>query len=234
MSQYVHPEFGFFCPSPRLRRWLRLTLAAVAVGGIGLGVMATGHDTDADSAAAVAAADARAAAETSLPVSFTPVAAVAPRSSAAAGAQIAADKPSCLGDSASVDGKCAVEKPRKPRMVRVPGNRPVIASIPLGRTAAPHLGANEISTPAAGAASGRQADTSKTAQATTADAATAGSTEQAQKPAATKKKTAHNRRRDQYGYGGWREVRVDDGWSRGYGYGYGYGYSRGGYGRSFW
>jgi len=108
----------------------------------------------------------------------------------------------------------------------VPGNRPAIASIPLGRTAGPVLGAHETSSPAAG----RQADTSKTAQATTADATTAGSTEQAQKPATTKKKTAHNRRRDQNGYG--RDVRVADWWSRGYSYGYGY--SRGGYGRSFW
>jgi hypothetical protein len=225
MSQYVHPEFGFFCPSPGLRRWLRVALAAVAVGGIGLGVMATGRDSDADSVAAVAASDTRADAETSLPVSFTPVATVAPRSSAAAGAQTAADKPSCLGE-------CAGEKPRKPRMVRVPGNRPVIASIPLGRTAAPHVGASETST-AAGAASGRQAEAAKTAQAMATEAATAGSTEQAQKPA-TKKKTAHNRRRDQNGYG--REVRVADWWSRSYGYsyGYGYGYSRGGYGRSFW
>lgn len=231
MSQYVHPEFGFFCPSPGLRRWLRIALAAVALGGIGLAVMATGRDSDADSVAAVAAADVRAAPETSLPVTFTPVAAVAPRSSVAAGAQAAADKPSCLDTAASVDGKCAGEKPRKPRMVRVPGNRPVIASIPLGRTAAPLLGANETSTPAAGA--GRQADTSKMAQATTADATTTAPTEQAQKSAATtKKKTAHNRRRDQNGYG--REVRVADWWSRSYGYGNGYGYSRGGYGRSFW
>src|SRR5262245_22537779 len=225
MSQYVHPEFGFFCPSPGLRRWRRLLFAAVAVGGIAVGVMATGRDSDADSAAAVAAADTRTAAETTLPVTFTPVATVASRSSAAA-AQAAADKPSCLGDSASADGKCALEKPRKPRMVRV-GNRPAIASIPLGRTTAPLLGAHETSTPAAG----RQADTSKTAQATTADAATAGATGQAQKPAATtKKKTAHNRKRDQNGYG--RDVRVADWWSRSYSYGYGY--SRGGYGRSFW
>jgi hypothetical protein len=229
MSQYVHPEFGFFCPSPGLRRWLRVALATGAVGAIALGVMATGRDSDADSAAAVAAADAPAAAGASVPVSFTPVAVVAPRSSAAAGAQTAADKQPCVGDT-SVDGKCAGEKPRKPRMVRVPGNRPAIASIPLGRTA-PLASANDTSSPAAGAPSGRQADTSKTAQATTADAATAGSTEQAQKPAATtKKKTAHNRRRDQNGYG--REVRVADWWSRSYGYGYGY--SRGGYGRSYW
>jgi hypothetical protein len=225
MSQYVHPEFGFFCPSPGLRRWLRVALAAVAVGAIALGVMATGRDSDADSTAAVAAADAHAPAEPSVPVTFTPVATFAPRSSAAAAAQAAADKSSCLGDTAAAaDGKCAGEKPRKPRMVRVPGNRPAIASIPLGRTAAPLLGANETFNPAAG----RQPDTSKTAQATTADATTAGSTEQAQKPATTKKKTAHNRRRDQNGYG--RDVRVADWWSRSYGYGY----SRGGYGRSFW
>jgi hypothetical protein len=226
MSQYVHPEFGFFCPGPGLRRCLRVALAAVAVGGIALGVMATGRDSDADSAAAVvAAADARAATETGVPVSFAPVAVVAPRSSAAAGARTAADKSSCLDSAASADGKCAAEKPRKPRMVRV-GNRPAIASIPLGRTSGPHLGANDSS--AAGAASGRQADTSKAAPATTVDAATAGPTEQAQKPATHKKKTAHNRRRDQNGYG--RDVRVADWWSRGYGYGY----SRGGYGRSFW
>jgi hypothetical protein len=188
--------------------------------------MVTGRDSDTDSAAAVAAADAGAAAETSVPVNFTPVATFVPRSSAAAGAQAAADKPSCLGDAASVDGKCALEKPRKPRMVRV-GNRPAIASIPLGRTSGPHLGANDPS--ATGAASGRQPDTSKAAQAATADAATAGVTEQAQKPATThKKKTAHNRRRDQNG----RDVRVADWWSRSYSYGYGY--SRGGYGRSFW
>src|SRR5262245_16608625 len=187
MSQYVHPEFGFFCPSPGLRRWLRVALAAVAVGGVAVGVMATGRDSDADSAAAVAAADARAATETTLPVSFTPVATVASRSSAAAGAQTAADKPSCLVDAASADGKCAPGRPRKRRMARV-GNRPAIASIPLGRPTAPLLGANETS------GAGRQADTSKTAQATTADPASAGATEQAQKPAATtKKKTAHNR-----------------------------------------
>src|SRR5262245_45484690 len=123
MSQYVHPEFGFFCPSPGLRRWLRLAVAVVAVGGLAVGVMSTGRDSDADSTAAVAAADARVATEPTLPVTFTPVATVVSRSSAAAGAQAAADKPSCLGDTASADGKCALEKPRKPRMVRV-GNRP--------------------------------------------------------------------------------------------------------------
>src|SRR5262245_61215688 len=164
MSRHVHPEFGFFCPSPGLRRWLRIALAAVAMGGIGLAVMATGRDSDADGVAAVAGADVGAAPETRLPVTFTPVAAIASRSSVAAGAQAAADKSSCVGDAAaSGEGKCVLEKPRKPRMVRV-GNRPAIASIPLGRTTAPHLGANEVSGAAAGTANSRQADTSKAAQ----------------------------------------------------------------------
>ena len=32
-SQYVHPEFGFFCPTPRFRRRLRVALACLVVAG---------------------------------------------------------------------------------------------------------------------------------------------------------------------------------------------------------
>jgi hypothetical protein len=34
-SQYIHPEFGFFCPAPRLRRRLRVVLACLAMAGVG-------------------------------------------------------------------------------------------------------------------------------------------------------------------------------------------------------
>src|SRR5260370_10299682 len=36
-----HPEFGFFCPTPRLRRRLRVALACLVVAGVGAAVMAT-------------------------------------------------------------------------------------------------------------------------------------------------------------------------------------------------
>ena len=40
-SDYIHPEFGFFCPTPRLRRRLRVALACLVVAGVGAAVMAT-------------------------------------------------------------------------------------------------------------------------------------------------------------------------------------------------
>jgi hypothetical protein len=41
-DQYVHPEFGFFCPTPRLRRELRIAFVCIIFGAIGgaLGVVA--------------------------------------------------------------------------------------------------------------------------------------------------------------------------------------------------
>ena len=46
-DQYVHPEFGFFCPTPRLRRELRIAFVSVLFGAFGgaLGVVAlnVGH-----------------------------------------------------------------------------------------------------------------------------------------------------------------------------------------------
>jgi hypothetical protein len=240
MTQYVHPEFGIFCPAPRLRRWLRVALACVALAAIGFAMMATGDRPDAESALAAATADESPAVESSPAASVTPRASVAGMSTFA-GTQVGAEKTSCVGETwVYVDGKCAAAKPRKPRMVRVPVYRPAIASIPLGRNVAPIASVGE-SGAVAGTARNRQGDASKPAQVAPADSATAAAAEPAERPvAAPKRKTARNqnRRREQYGYGGWREVRVDDWWARG-----GYGsreryYSRGGYGqgsfRSFW
>src|SRR5260221_10832796 len=40
-SHYIHPEFGFFCPTPRFRRRLRVALACLVVAGIGAAMMGT-------------------------------------------------------------------------------------------------------------------------------------------------------------------------------------------------
>ncbi|MGA7487863.1 MAG: hypothetical protein WBW74_13120 [Xanthobacteraceae bacterium] len=232
MTQYVHPEFGLFCPTPRLRRWLRVALVLIAGGAGGLAVMASGHDPVAESALAVAAVDEDADVATR-PATIPAPSIVARSTRAAERALTDAGKPSCVGDTwVYLDGKCVAVKPRKPRMVRVPVYRPAIASIPLGRSA-PAM--TEGAKPVAGAAASRQGEGSKAAQAAPSNAATTAAAEPAEQPAATPKKarkTAHNRsrRHDPYGYDRWREVRVDDWYARAYAPRREY---RGGY-RSFW
>ena len=131
-SQYVHPEFGFLCPTPRFRRRLRLALACLAVAGIGAGVMAAPGGPKLD--AALTPVD-QASIGDSIPApSLTPF--VGTQRVVVQGAPAAADKPSCVGDTRS-ERDCGLVKPRKPRMVRVPTDRPAIAAVPLGRIAPP-------------------------------------------------------------------------------------------------
>ena len=131
-SQYVHPEFGFLCPTPRFRRRLRLALACLAVAGIGAGVLAAPGGPKLD--AALTPVD-QASIGDSIPApSLTPF--VGTQRAVVQGAPAAADKPSCVGDTRS-ERDCGLVKPRKPRMVRVPTDRPAIAAVPLGRIAPP-------------------------------------------------------------------------------------------------
>ena len=233
MTQYVHPEFGVLCPTPRLRRWLQVLFAGVAVGAIGVGFWATGHSPNPDSALAVAVVDDG----SSGGMSPGPVGDIATWSARGAqttnaqiaGPQAAADKPACTGDTwAYVDGKCVPGKPRKPRMVRVPTNRPAIAAIAIGRSPAPIAVINDTD-PATTRAS-RQSDPPQATPTATADATAAALAEPTPRaaPSRNKKKTAHNRRRDPYD--GWR---VADWYGRGYAP---RDYYRGGYGgsRNFW
>ena len=239
--QYVHPEFGVFCPTPRFRRWVRVALVGMVAGVIGLAVLGVGRSPDPDSVLAAARLDG--GLTDGAQVAPAPAAAIDPRTNFAGAAKITADKitaekPACPGETWSyVDGKCVASSPRKPRMVRVPTYRPAIAAVPLGRSAS-SAGNSGDSAPTS-APNSRQSEPSKTAQAAapaaSVDAAAAtGSTEPTQRAAAApKKKVAHSqRRRDPYG--AWREVRVDDWYARSYAP---RDYSRGGYGqgyRSFW
>lgn len=234
MTQYVHPEFGVLCPTPRLRRWLQVLFAGVAVGAIGLGFWATGHSPNPDSALAVAVVDDGSSGMSAGPIGDIaawsgPARGVQTTNAQIAGPQAAADKPSCPGDTwAYVDGKCVPGKPRKPRMVRVPTNRPAIAAIAIGRSPAPIAVINDPD-PATTRAS-RQSDAPQSTLTATADATAAAPAEPTPRaaPSRNKKKTAHNRRRDPYD--GWR---VADWYGRGYAP---RDYYRGGYGgsRNFW
>src|ERR1700746_3407307 len=77
-SYYIHPEFGFFCPTPRFRRRLRVALACLILAGIGAAVMTTADGPK--WAAPFTRADEASIAET------TPATSLAPTT---------ADKPSC-------------------------------------------------------------------------------------------------------------------------------------------
>jgi hypothetical protein len=235
-SDYIHPEFGFLCPTPRLRRRLRVALACLVVAGVGAAMM-----TAADRpkfAAPVTRADEASIAETTQATGLAPFAAVVSRLLIAAGAQATADKLSCVGDT-WIEGNCV--KLRKLRMVWVANHRPAIAAVALGRSAAPTTGGIDVALLAARTDS--QGDPARPGEAAIA---AANSTEPQNTIATPKNKKAQksargqNHRRDEYLYGApsWREVRVDDWAARGYVPRKG-DYQRGAYGRggftpNFW
>ena len=215
-SHYIHPEFGFFCPTPRFRRRLRVALACLVVAGVGAAVMATADGPKL--AAEVTRADEASIGETTPATSLAPLAAVVPRLPIVAGAQATADKPSCVGDTRT-EGNCVSVKLRKPRMVWVANDRPAIAAVALGRSAAPTTGSIDAALLAAH--TGSQGDPARPGEA----AVVAASSTQPQNAVATPKnkkaqKSARgqNHRRDQYRYGApsWREGRIDDWAARGY------------------
>jgi hypothetical protein len=219
-SQYVHPEFGFLCPTPRFRRRLRLALAGLVVAGLGAGVMAATDGSKPDAAAT--RVDAASLAGT-IPAASSAAssAAVGSRTAVVEGTQTATDKTSCVGDTQS-EANCFSVKPRKPRMVRVATDRPAIAAVALGRNAAPATGIVDATLPGAG-------HSSAMAKASEAEVAAASSTG-SEKSVATPKKAKRSAkrqapRRDPYWYGApsWREVEYQRG-----------GYGRGGFAPNFW
>jgi hypothetical protein len=237
-SHYIHPEFGFFCPTPRFRRRLRVALACLVVAGVGAAVMATADGPKLT--AVVTRANEASIAETTPATSLAPFAAAVLRLPVVAGAQTTADKPSCVGD-ARTEGNCVSVKLRKLRMVWVANNRPAIAAVALGHSAAPTTGSIDAALLAG--RTGSQGDPARPGEAAVA---AASSTEPQNAVATSKNKKAQksargqNHRRDQYRYGApsWREVRVDDWTARGYAprerdYQRG-AYGRGGFTPNFW
>jgi hypothetical protein len=193
-SHYIHPEFGFFCPTQRFRRMLRVPLACLVVAGVGAALMATADGPKL--AAAVTRADEASIAETVPATNLAPFAAVIPRLPIVAGAQTTADKPSCVGDTRT-EGNCVSVKLRKPRMVWVANDRPAIAAVALGRSAAPTTGSIDAALLAARI--GTQGDPARPGEAAVAAASSAvpqngGATPKNKK--AQKSARAQNHRRD--------------------------------------
>ena len=252
-AHYVHPEFGLLCPTPRLRRKLRLGLACLIFALIGGAVLrasnlppntnsssansSSANSPSANSSSAMTAAHSDEGAATSADAGRLPAATLATRPSLPAIAETGPVKNDCAHDStlhrtwAYLDGKCAGSIARKPRTVRVETDRPPIAAIAICRIAAPERVAEPASS-APSAPTGPLANPPKSAAA--APAAMAASTEPSPRPAASKtpRKTArsHQRRREPTGTDAvwWREVRAEDGGARGYGE---RDYGRGGFAR---
>src|SRR5512133_427362 len=141
--------------------------------------------------APVTPADEASIAETTPATSLAPFAAVVPRLPIVAGAQTTADKPSCVGDTRT-EGNCVSVKLRKPRMVWVANNRPAIAAVALGRSAAPTTGSIDAALLAA--RTGSQGDPPRPGEAAVA---AASSTEPQNAVATPKNKKAQKSARGQ-------------------------------------
>jgi hypothetical protein len=237
-AHYVHPEFGLLCPTPRLRRKLRLGVACLIFALIGGAVLrASNMPPSVNSSSAITAAHRDEGVATSADAGRRPAATLATRPSLPAIAQTGPVKNNCAHDStlhrawAYLGGKCDGSIARKPRTARVETDRPPIAAIAIGRIAAPERVAQPASS-APSVPSGPQANPPKSAAAAPAEMAV--STEPSPRPAAASKKPqktarSHQRRREQTGTDTvWsREVRAEDA-ARGYGE---RDYGRGGYAR---
>ena len=59
-AYHVHPEFGYFCPTPRRRRELRVAIVSILFGviiGASIATLRAGHDRNPDSASTAAHVD---------------------------------------------------------------------------------------------------------------------------------------------------------------------------------
>jgi hypothetical protein len=122
----AHPEFGYLCPSPRLRRKLWMTLAASAVGVLAGAIMLSGAGEPRDDTASLGLPADTASSPPAPALGAEPT-------TAASSPPPASAKTACEGQTWTyVDGKCAAGR-QKPRIAAI--DAPAIAAIPLGRTA---------------------------------------------------------------------------------------------------
>jgi hypothetical protein len=153
-SGLLHPEFGFLCPPPRLRRELRIAMTCLLLGGIAgalciLGVIALRVS---DSASLGSAAASSAAASRDVELGAAPGAdSSAPRPELAAHTAVPpASAEASAGTSAQTSAQAAAIA-SKPRVVRIPRifDSPAIARLPLGRSEAPAAASQPVDNPPA-------------------------------------------------------------------------------------
>src|SRR5262249_42026063 len=143
-AHFVHPEFGLLCPTPRLRRRLRIVFACMILAWIGGAVLrAVNAPPTANPSSAITAADRDESAGKSPDAGRRRAAGLATGPGLPAVAETGAVENACEQGSslhrtwAYLEGKCVAGKARKPRAIRVETDRPPIAAIAIGRIAAP-------------------------------------------------------------------------------------------------
>ncbi len=218
----VHPEFGLLCPTPRLRRKLRLALAGLVCAALGLVVIWAAHHSESGAVTALRL-DASDGAGASPRARASAAATATPRSTAAAVTR-AADDACGQGIWAYLDATCVLGKLRKPRSVRAANDRPRIAASPLGRSVAMADRALEPAAATARVADGAAGDRSSSqSEPAPADAAAAAVPQPRPRPVAAKQPPQRSarsqaRRREPAGNDAraWREARSDDWAAPGY------------------
>lgn len=162
-SPHLHPEFGCFCPSPKLRHRLWAVGALLAFGSIaGANALLSlaGDERVAEVMPAVARSDDKpvaAAVNDGKPVAATTLIAKTASAPATLGTPDGAQpdvpqseankpaasranslKPACEETTWShLDGRCIAGNERKPRTVQVPANRPAVAAVAPARSVPP-------------------------------------------------------------------------------------------------
>ena len=185
----VHPEFGLLCPTPRLRRKLRVALAGLVCAMLGLVAIWAAHRGESSAVTAL-----RLDASGGAGASTGAVAAGTPRSTAAVATP--AENGACGQDIWTyLDATCVLGELRKPRSVRAANDRPRIAASPLGRSAAMAAGALEPALPTARVADGAAGDRSPSrSEPAPADAAAAAVPQPRPRPVAASKQPQRSAR----------------------------------------
>jgi hypothetical protein len=149
LARYIHPEFGGFCLTARLRRDIRVVAVSVLlgtmVGGVGAAIVGLSSRSTASASAATALAISEAAIKAAEGSSSQGDASDTTKAGSAGGGGLAtasaaevspAPKAKCLGVSPGNEQGCSFFKPRRVR-VRALTDAPEMARVAVGRPAAP-------------------------------------------------------------------------------------------------
>jgi hypothetical protein len=151
LARYIHPEFGGFCLTARLRRDIRVVAVSVLlgtmVGGVGAAIVGLSSRSTASASAATALAISEAAIKAAEGSSSQGDASDTTKAGSAGGGGLAtasaaevspAPKAKCLGVSPGNEQGCSFFKPRRVR-VRALTDAPEMARVAVGRLTAPSV-----------------------------------------------------------------------------------------------
>jgi hypothetical protein len=151
LARYIHPEFGGFCLTARLRCDIRVVAVSVLlgtmVGGVGAAIVGLSSRSPAGTSAATAAAVSEAAIKAAESSSSQGDASDTTKAGSASGGDLAsapaaeaspAPKAKCPGVTPGNEPGCSFFKPRRVR-VRALNDAPEMARIAVGRPAAPSV-----------------------------------------------------------------------------------------------